>query len=92
MNQKNNIYAMKVLFIYTVHYTLLIFKMYFWNKIVVCEPSASSGSYELTERSPSNYRQASNISRSLANKLVDHSDVVGASPVGVAPTTSSFST
>ena len=26
------------------------------------------------------------------NKFVDHSDVVGASPVGAAPTTSSFST
>ena len=40
-----------------------------------------------------NYRQVSNISRTLAGfKIVDHSDVVGASPVGVAPTTSSFST
>ena len=28
----------------------------------------------------------------LDNKIVDHSDVVGASPVGAAPTTSSFST
>ena len=38
------------------------------------------------------YRQASNISRTLVgNKIVDHSDVVGASPVGAAPTTSSFS-
>ena len=26
------------------------------------------------------------------NKIVDHSDVVGASPVGAAPTTSSLST
>ena len=35
----------------------------------------------------------SNISRTLVgNKIVDHSDVVGASPVGAAPTTSSFST
>ena len=39
------------------------------------------------------YRKTSNISRTLAgNKIVDHSDVVGASPVGAAPTTSSFST
>ena len=38
-------------------------------------------------------RQVSNISRTLVgNKIVDHSDVVGASPVGAAPTTSSFST
>ena len=35
----------------------------------------------------------SNISCILVgNKIVDHSDVVGASPVGAAPTTSSFST
>ena len=40
-----------------------------------------------------NYRKTSNISRTLVgNKIVDHTDVVGASPVGVAPTTSSFST
>ena len=39
------------------------------------------------------YRQVSNISGTLVgNKIVDHSDVVGASPVGAAPTTSSFST
>ena len=39
------------------------------------------------------YRQVSNISRTLVgNKNVDHSDVVGPSPVGAAPTTSSFST
>ena len=40
-----------------------------------------------------NYRETSNISRTLVgNKIVDNSDVVGASPVGAAPTTSSFST
>ena len=39
------------------------------------------------------YRQVSNISHTLVgNKIVDHSDVVGASPVDAAPTTSSFST
>ena len=38
------------------------------------------------------YRQVSNIRHTLGNKIVDHSDVVGASPVGAAPTTSSFST
>ena len=38
------------------------------------------------------YHQVSNISCTLiGNKIVDHSDVVGASPVGTAPTTS-FST
>ena len=36
------------------------------------------------------YRQTSNISHTLVgNKLADHSDVVGASAVGAAPTTSS---
>ena len=39
------------------------------------------------------YRKVSNIRHTLAgNKIVDHSDVVGASPVGAVPTTSSFST
>ena len=39
------------------------------------------------------YHQTSNISRTLVgNEIVDHSDVVGASPVGAAQTTSSFST
>ena len=37
------------------------------------------------------YRQTSNISRTLGNKIAVHSDLVGASPVGAAPTTSSFS-
>ena len=39
------------------------------------------------------YRQVSNIRHTLAgNTIVDHSHVVGALPVGAAPTTSSFST
>ena len=40
-----------------------------------------------------NYHQTCNISSTLVeNKTVDHSDVVGATPVGAAPTTSLFST
>ena len=39
------------------------------------------------------YRKTSNIRRTIVgNEIVDHSDVVGASPDGAAPTTSSFST
>ena len=39
------------------------------------------------------YRQTSNIKGTLVdNKIVDHSDVDGASPASAAPTTSSFST
>ena len=39
------------------------------------------------------YLKTSNTSRTLVgNKIVDNSDVVEASPVGAAPTTSSFST
>ena len=39
-----------------------------------------------------NYSQTYNIERTLVgNKIVDHLDVVEASPVGAAPTTSSFS-
>ena len=39
------------------------------------------------------YRKVSDIKHTLvSNQIADHSDVVGASPVGAAPTTSSFST
>ena len=39
------------------------------------------------------YWKTSNISRTLVgNEIVDNSDVVGASPVGAAPTSSTFST
>ena len=39
------------------------------------------------------YRQISNIRRTLiGNEIVDHSDVVGASPVDAAPTTSALTT
>ena len=39
------------------------------------------------------YHKTSNIRRTLlGDKIVDNSDVVGALPVGAAPTTSSFST
>ena len=49
-------------------------------------PMKSCGTFE-------SYHQTSNISRTLVgNEIVDHSDVVGASPVAAAPTTSSFST
>ena len=47
----------------------------------------------LRHRRHEHYRQVSNIRRTLeGNKIIDHSYVVGASPVGAAPTTSSFST
>ena len=46
--------------------------------------------FEATQRK---YRQNSNARHpSIGNKIVDHSDVVEASHVGVSPTTSSFST
>ena len=39
------------------------------------------------------YRQVSNIRRTwVGNEIVDHSDVVGASPVGAAPTHSPLNT
>ena len=50
--------------------------------------------YDLNYFKKHNYVcQTSNIRRTLfGNQIVDHSDVVGASPVGAAPTASSFST
>ena len=74
------------------------------NKQVICrhivkygkvEPyfSLAIGARWYTSIGMSNYHQTSNINRTLlGNKIVDHPDVVGASPIGAAPTTSSFST
>ena len=48
---------------------------------------------DIPSRSYFKYCPLSNIRRTLVgNQIVEHSDVVGASPVGAAPTTSSFST
>ena len=48
---------------------------------------------EDTMKNMGKYRKTSNISRTLVgNKIVDNCNIVGASPVGAAPTTSSFST
>ena len=45
----------------------------------------------LPKREDFTYRQTPNISRTLVgNKMVDHSDVFGATPISAAPTTSSF--
>ena len=61
------------------------------NRLVPCELYWSSS--QTCKRHPmSIYRQTSNINSSLVGNKLDHSDVVGASPVGAAPTTSSFST
>ena len=49
--------------------------------------------YVKSKRTAMSYPQTSNISRTLVgNKIVDHSEVVGASPDDAAPTTSSFPT
>ena len=49
--------------------------------------------HEISIVAAGDYRQVSNIRHTLVgNSIVDHSDVVGASPVGAASTTSSLST
>ena len=54
---------------------------------------SSALAMEILPSSNRTYHQTSNISHTLVgNKIVYHSDVVGAAPVGPAPTTSSFST
>ena len=61
-------------------YPLLMWSRQYWYK-----------NYDRWARIWNIYRQTSNISRTLlSDNIVDHSDVVGASPVGAAPTTSSF--
>ena len=67
------------------HYICNVFSHWLWSW------SAIDRKQILFAMFRKNYCQTSNISRTLVNKIVDHSDVVGASPVGAAPT-SSFST
>ena len=74
------------LYIY-IHFHFLLFFNTEMAQAVEIFPCRRQGSFYHT------YRQVSNLRRTLVgNKIVDHSDVVGASPVGAAPTTSSFST
>ena len=60
-----------------------------WHKNLAVQADKLEWLYIFQNR----YRKVSNKRRTLVgNKIVDHSDVVGASPVGAAPTTSSLST
>ena len=62
-----------------------IFQGYFMGITTYCKTSNISHTRQ--------YCKTSNISHTLiGNKIVEHSDIIGASPVGAAPTTSSFST
>ena len=61
--------------------------------VYICTGNVKIGFDKRPEVNCYMYRKTSNISRTLVgNKIVDNSDVVGASPVGAAPTTSSFPT
>ena len=54
----------------------------FWQSVYVFGLSSPKTGYI--------HRQTSNVSRTwVGNEIADQSDVVGASPVGAAPTTSS---
>ena len=70
----------------------------FWRDVDVITGScvrwvASGTKAESTGMCTCRYRETCNISGTLVdNKIVDHWDVVGASPVSPVPTTSSFST
>ena len=53
---------------------------------------ADAGKYRMIAPVPGSTRQVSNIRPTLVgNIIVDHSHVVGAAPLGAAPTTSSLS-
>ena len=64
-----------------------------WSKMIDFGEILGSKLWCIYWLSKREYCKTSNISCTLVgNKIVDHSAVVGASPVGAAPTTSSFST
>ena len=71
-----------------------ILTLYLWSTCVTAAFAAVERvEYQSDPNEIDIYRKLSNIRRTLVgNEIVDHSDVVGASPVGAAPTTSSFST
>ena len=71
----------------TVGYGSMYHMSRLWtDDIITTKQSIFNGMY-------CSYCQTSNISHTVvSNKIVDHSDVVGASPVSAAPTTSSFLT
>ena len=61
--------------------------------VYICTGNVKIGFDKRPEVNCYMYRKTSNISRTLVgNIIVDNSDVVGASPVGAAPTTYSFPT
>ena len=71
----------------------------FWIPTVLCRLCDSTnianiqGHQFIKSVQTRTYHKTSNVSRALVgNEIVGHSDVVGASPDGAAPTTSSFST
>ena len=76
-----------------VFYTLDFKELKGFNNFVINSPITTDPVSHVIHGEFCKYRETSNIRRTLVgNKIVDHSDVVGASPVGAAPTTSSFST
>ena len=64
------------------------------KSVGVCHLSLSQIYLKFISQGPvDHYRQTFNARRTLVcNKIVDHTDVDGASPFGAAPTTSLFST
>ena len=76
-----------------------LYALYIYDSIMVAVGGLvfhdTSGPTALDCITYNKYRKVSNIRWTLVglgNKIVDHSDIVGASPVGATPTTSSFST
>ena len=79
-----------------MHFTHVVLKLQYSGRIRskpwLLMPWVLTADIVVTTRD-ARYRKTSNIRCTLVGyKIVDHSDVVGASPVSAAPTTSSFST
>ena len=78
------------IYVYKYEYTYMYEYIYIYRNIA---QSPCSQGHQQRFWKKKTYLQTSNGSRTLVgNTIVDHSDVVGASPVGTAPTTPSFST
>ena len=84
-----------------IHFHTVCYRLPFWESPIILEIWCNKNALHKTIRSVIRqgapemkvwmYRKTSNISRTLVcNTIGDHSDVVGATPVGAASTTSAY--
>ena len=89
INLEVNIVSNIIQIVFFDIYSFILFAVTNQKSSVVYAQTTTNGQVIIHDGEFPDCHQTSNINRTLVgNKNVDHSDVVGASPVGAAPTTS----